>query len=171
MSPRPRTKPRNIRCTHTTAKGQPCKAWAVKGSDPPTCAAHAGLTSACPEPRRRAGAPAANQNARTHGFYARTLSPEEMGDLVFDAADVTLDDEIACARIALRRALEFIQQDSEALDREQYLRAAALIFSGTRTIARLLRDRHALSAESAGEIADFINQALDELSLEWGREL
>ena len=163
MTPKPRTKPENIPCGHTTARGQPCRAWAVKGSDPPACSAHAG--------HARGGAPSANQNARTHGFYARTLSQQEMGDLVFYAADMTLDDEIACARIALRRALEFVRQDSENLGREQYLRAADLIFHGTRTVARLLRDRHILSIESDGGISDFINQVLDNLGKRWGRQL
>jgi hypothetical protein len=94
-----------------------------------------------------------------------------LDDLVFYAAEMTLDDEIACARIALRRALEFIQQDAETLGREQYLRAAALIFHGTRTIARLLRDRYLLSTEAAEGIADFMNEALDLLSEQLGREL
>lgn len=30
------------RCTATTTRGQPCKRWAVRGSDPPRCAAHGG---------------------------------------------------------------------------------------------------------------------------------
>lgn len=30
------------RCTALTAAGRPCQAWAVRGSDPPRCAAHGG---------------------------------------------------------------------------------------------------------------------------------
>ena len=157
-------KPKSIPCSHTTAAGAPCRAWAVHGTDPPACAAHARRTVG-------AGAPTGNQNARTHGFYARTLSEQEMDDLVSYAADMNLDDEIACARIALRRALEFVQRDSEILGREQYLRAAALIFHGARTIARLLRDRYLLSTEAAEGIAGFMNEALDLLSKHLGREL
>lgn len=33
-----------IRCTATTAAGRACRAWAVRGSDPPRCRAHGGGT-------------------------------------------------------------------------------------------------------------------------------
>lgn len=55
-------------CTATSADGSPCRAWAVRGSHPPRCAPHGG--GAAP-----VGAPTGNQNARTHGFYARTRLP------------------------------------------------------------------------------------------------
>ena len=32
----------STRCTATTAAGRACRAWAVRGSDPPRCRAHAG---------------------------------------------------------------------------------------------------------------------------------
>ena len=31
------------RCTALTAAGRPCQAWAVRGTDPPRCAAHGGI--------------------------------------------------------------------------------------------------------------------------------
>ena len=106
--------PHKCRCAFDTRHGKPCRAYAVRGSDPPACAAHAGLTTG-------AGAPAGNRNARTHGFYSRAL--------------------------------------------------VALALQATRTIARLLRDRRAISGESADGISGAIAQALDELSTEWGIEL
>ena len=36
-----------IKCTARTASGKPCKAWAIRGSDPPLCAPHTGLAGAC----------------------------------------------------------------------------------------------------------------------------
>jgi hypothetical protein len=78
------------RCTSTTRSGRPCRAWAVRGTDPPAGAAHAGRNVG-------AGAPEANQNARTHGFYASVLDPQELADPIAYADDMTLDDEIACA--------------------------------------------------------------------------
>lgn len=155
---------RNIPCSHTTKAGNACRAWAASGTDPPACAAHAGLTV-------NAGAPLDNQNARTHGFYAQTLSEQELADLVIYAADMSLDDEIACARVALRRTLEFIRQDPDQLDRADFLHAAGLIFQGTRTIALLLLDRRALHAESADAFHSFINQVLDEVNKEWKIDL
>ena len=52
------------RCTATTRGGQPCRGWAVPGTDPPRCAPHGGVAA-------RPGAPEGNQNARTHGGYAK----------------------------------------------------------------------------------------------------
>lgn len=50
------------RCTKTKDDGTPCKAWAVRGSDPPLCGAHGGG-------RARPGAPVGNKNAEKHGAY------------------------------------------------------------------------------------------------------
>ena len=55
---------RPTRCTATCADGSPCRAWSVHRTEPPRCAAHGGG-------RAPVGAPRGNQNARTHGFYAR----------------------------------------------------------------------------------------------------
>jgi hypothetical protein len=111
---------RNIPCSHTTRAGNPCRAWAAAGTDPPACSAHAGRN-------RGAGGPLANQNARTHGFYGRILSDQELADLVIYAADMSLDDELACVRVALllsyRQALAagagdaFLKIIHQALDR------------------------------------------------------
>jgi hypothetical protein len=57
-------------CTATCADGSSCRAWAVRGTDPPRCAAHGGG-------ERPVGPPKGNQNARTHGFYVRTDVPAE----------------------------------------------------------------------------------------------
>jgi len=50
-----------------------CRAWAVRGSDPPLCSAYAG---------RGVGAPPGNQNARTHGFYASAITRDELADVL-----------------------------------------------------------------------------------------
>lgn len=160
-------KPQCIPCSHTTAAGKSCKAWAMRDpspdGQPPACAIHAG--------RARGGAPPANQNARTHGFYGRLLSQQEVVDVISHAADMSLDEEIACARVALRRVLEFVQQDAGELDPDQYIQVIKLIFYGTRTIGRLLSERSTLTSESAQQIADFVNQALDRMGEKWGRQL
>jgi len=127
-------------------------------TDPPRCAAHR-------DDRGAHGAPAGNTNAREHGFYSPALDAAELADLVSLADDPSLDDEIAAARVALRRVLA-------ALDTDQPdPRLASLAFAGTRTIARLLRDQRAISGDAADGIAGAIAQALDELSTEWGIDL
>jgi hypothetical protein len=168
-------KARNVPCTFTTKSGRPCKAHAVKGTDPPACAAHAGRTADA------AGAPPNNQNARTHGFYSSVLNPEELADLILYADDLSLDDEIACARVSLRRLLALLDastlatyeepENQRALTPTDYARLTGLALQATRTIARLLRDQRALTGEAADGIAGAIAQALDELSTEWGIEL
>jgi hypothetical protein len=156
---------RNVPCSHTTKAGNPCRAWAVEGTDPPACSAHAGRNVG-------AGGPPANQNARTHGFYGRILSQQELADLVSYASDMSLDDEISCTRVALRRALEFVRDDSQRLDHDTFLRALGLIFHGARAVAYLVRLRQELAAAAGHDpFLDIIDQALDALGEEWGIEL
>jgi uncharacterized protein YjcR len=51
------------RCTQLTKTGNYCRAWTLRGSDPPTCAIHAGHVTG-------QGAPQGNRNAVKHGLYA-----------------------------------------------------------------------------------------------------
>jgi hypothetical protein len=149
------------KCSHTTAKGRPCNAWAVHGTDPPACAAHAG-----------GGIRRGNPSRRTHGFYARTLGEDELADLIAFADEGSLDDEIACARILLRRLMQYLGIDGEEPpDPEDVQRLTSLALQATRTIARLIRDRHSLSDRAANRLVSAIEQALDELADEWGMEL
>jgi hypothetical protein len=149
------------RCKATCKSGRSCKAWAVLGSKPPLCSTHSGRTDG-------AGAPAGNQNRQLHGFYGREYTLEEVADLVNLALDDSLDDELAAARVATRRVLKQLQEELEPSD---YAQLAGLIFTGTNTIARLLRTQRALRGESADGIAGAIAMALDELSNEWNVEL
>ena len=147
------------RCTHHTRAGQPCRAWAVRGTDPPACSVHAGRA-------KGGGAPKGNQNARKHGFYSRTLSADELADLL-DDPDLNLDAEIVCARVALRRVLQYLSTDLDQLSAADQVRALALVFHGARTVARLLRDLHALG----GDVDPFdkvSGQVLDEKGKELG---
>ncbi|MGD8491767.1 MAG: hypothetical protein PVG54_16115 [Anaerolineae bacterium] len=139
-----------------------CRAWAIRGSDPPLCSAHA---------HRNGPPPPGNQNARTHGFYSRVIHDHELADLLQHAGASALESEIAIARVALRRLFDYLAhtQDLRPLD---YARLASVAFHGVRTIARLLRDHHTLTgAAGQDEWSQAINQALDELSAEWGVEL
>jgi hypothetical protein len=96
---------------------------------------------------------------------------------------MTLDDEIAIARVTLRRILALLSADrvhrgpqypgapdgtTVEMTPLDYARLAALSLAGARTVARLLRDKRALSGEAADGIAGAISQAIDELSTEWG---
>ncbi len=153
------------KCSHTTTAGKPCRAWAIRGSQPPLCAAHAGRT-------KSAGAPPANLNRRQHGFYSTSLDPAEIADLVTFADDLSLNDEIAVARVILRRVMGHLQHpDLQHIAIDDLARLSSLILAGTRTVARLLRDQRALSGDAADGFAGAIAQALDELSTEIGIQL
>lgn len=149
------------RCTATTKAGNPCRAWAVHGTNPPRCPAHANLLNK---------GPSEGASERDLSFYHRQLSSKEAADLMAHADDGTLTDEIAINRIMLRRLLTVLQ-NNEALTMHDLTNIAPLVFRGTRSVARLLREERALSGEAADGIAGAIGKALDELSNELGLEL
>ncbi len=100
-------------------------------------------------------------------FYP--LLPGELADLAALSDDRSLEDEIGVARVTLRRVMA--QMDQTPADPETLAKLGALVMSGARTIARLLRDERALTGQAADGIAGAIGQALDELSIELGLEL
>ena len=129
----------SIHCTHTTAKGTPCKAWAIRGSQPPTCAAHQ-------KGPRHVGAPQGNVNALTHGAYTT-------------AATGSLDQVIANLHHRLAELSAYIDHNRDAEDgltTEQYLAAVRLQGMLSNRIGRLHRDR----AELHGDVDD-LDQAID----------
>ncbi|HSM57443.1 MAG TPA: hypothetical protein VK879_14930 [Candidatus Sulfomarinibacteraceae bacterium] len=149
------------KCTARTNAGRPCRAWAVRGSEPPRCPAHAGLTG---------GASSSRRSDAGSGFYGRQLTTQEISDLVASTGDSSLVDEIAVSRVVLRRLLSVLQDEDELSVRE-LTRVASMVFNGSRVVAHLLRDERALSGEAADGIAGAIGHALDELATEWGLEL
>jgi hypothetical protein len=156
----PPAKPRRLqRCSASTAAGRPCQGIVVRDTDPPLCSTHAG---------RGGGGQRGNQNRTIHGFYGRLYSLEELADLVCFAADHTLTDEIAAARVATRRVLARLES---TLNPEQFAILATLVLRGTNTISRLLRAQCALEETTAGDISGPIAWALDELGQELGIEL
>jgi hypothetical protein len=178
-----------VRCTHLTKAGRPCRGWAVRGSDPPSCASHLGArrsreVSAQESAPEQAGSsdPGAGEQVPAdrlptvpgepvESFYTPALSRQELDDLVAYATEMTLGGEIACARAALRRTLEFLSQGQGAVSESHYLRAVGLVLQGTRTIAQLLRDQQALGGSVSDQLQAIFDAALDELSEEWGVEL
>ncbi len=140
------------KCTAHNKNGSPCKAWAIRGSHPPRCSSHAGLT----------GGQAGNQNRRTHGFYARQLTPQETADLVTRAQNITIDDEIAIMRVLLRRLVEFLK-DHKKMKTTTYLEIVDRAIKCSRTVAYLLRHSNAGGTELWDKILDSVG---DELGLD-----
>jgi hypothetical protein len=102
------------------------------------------------------------------GFYTSNYSIEEIVDLVNLAVDDSLDDEVAAARVAVRRVMEQFRQELTPLE---YARLAALVFRGTDTIARLLRVRRQLSGDEGDAYTRAVAEALDQLAKDWNIRL
>ena len=139
-----------------------CKAWAVRGSDPPRCSPHSG----------RAGAPPDNTNHQTHGYYTGVLHPDEASGLL-DTVPTTLDAEILITRAALRRLSQMLTTgatpgpDPKPLTAEDYARFIGLVFQGAGAVSRLLRAQAALPGNST-EFEQVMKKALEELGPELG---
>lgn len=123
------------------------------------CAAHAKLVNIETE-----------VDVREHkkSFYQRTYTIEEVADLLHLAIDHSLDDEVAAARVAVRRVMT---QLKEELSPAEYARLATVIFTGTNTIGRLLRTSHELADKRSLEIIEAIATVLDERARKQNAEL
>ena len=127
------------RCTARQKDGEPCQAWAVRGSDPPRCGAHGGGATS-------PGAPAGNQNARKHGAYG------DAGDLPAD-----LDARIRDLDRRIEELSAYID-GREDLASEEYIRLLNLFGLLTSRLGRLMRDREQLGGE--GGLGEAIEDAL-----------
>jgi hypothetical protein len=137
------------RCGVIHPSGQPCRAWAMRGSDPPRCGAHSGGAA-------RAG----NKNAWKPGAHARTgAHPVQIHDI----GDVVADLQRKMARLS-----ELIDgcEDPEALIKLMSLHAQV-----ASRLGRLERDKRALDGKAADGLLDAIGKALDEISTELGIKL
>ncbi len=146
------------RCTATCADGSPCRAWAVRTSDPPRCAPHGGG-------RARVGAPARNQNAVTHGFYASKSPPPWDGEPA-----CSIDTVIADLYAKYQRLSRYIDENMDHLSTAEFARLTSLHGQSASRLGRLLRDRRILQPEEDG-MSSAIEQALKELGEEWGVDL
>lgn len=151
----PRMKPGSARCTHTTAAGKPCQAWAVHGSDPPTCSAHLGLGSG-------QGAKPGNANALKHGYYSGSKPPAEPATSEQLAGSAALDAEIDGARVAIELVKELLSDPNQST--AEKLAAARVYFVGSSVIANLLRHQRNLSAQPDHSLPASMDYALDQIS-------
>ena len=160
--------PQYRRCTAETKSGKPCRAWAVHDTDPPRCAIHGA--------RATGGAPKSNTNALTHGYYQGSdldkADPPTINAILNDLAarQQQLSDLInTCLdHLTLEPALS-------ASDRDHSLEPLITLFKlhgqNASRLGRLLRDRLVMDAAGPDRLQVFIDKVLDDLSIEWGREL
>jgi hypothetical protein len=135
---------RPTRCTATCADGSPCRAWAVHGTEPPRCGPHGGG-------RAPVGAPRGNQNARTHGFYARAEHARtEQARPEPSAEGWTIDTLIADYSARHGDLSRYIGQllADDHVDREELSRLLTLYGKSASRLRRLLEERHTQRAVS-----------------------
>ena len=149
------------RCTATCADGSPCRAWAVHGTHPPLCSAH--------RPDADWGAPAGNQNALKHGYYA-TCPDQRGGNLPDDCTIDTIIDMLYDKQVALDRYIDRILTTGRPSTQE-LIHLLRIHGQNASRLGRLLRDRRALSGDAADGISGAIAQALEELHNELGTDL
>ena len=129
-------------CTATKRDGTPCRAWAVRGSDPPRCAAHGG---------RRA--------------------PESDPEDIPDTIDSVIHDLASKQRKLSDYINTYTEEHEENLAVRDLARLFQIHGLNASRLGRLLRDQRALSGEATDGIAGAIAQALDELATELGTDL
>ena len=146
------------RCTAISASGASCRAWAVRGSDPPRCAPHGGGLA-------RVGAPSRNQNARTHGFYARDSDegfPRDASKIDAIISDLERKQELIS---------RYIDDHVDDLSPTELARFLSIHAQSCTRLGRLLRDREILTGGWGAEMNAIVTQALAELDEEWGTDL
>ncbi len=127
------------RCTKLTKAGNYCRAWALRDSDPPTCAMHAGRVTG-------QGAPAGNRNAVTHGFYAAgSPLPIDLDDLEHPPINGIIHDLVA-RQVQLSA---IIDAHVDELTIPDLARLFAIHGQNASRLGRLLRDRRALAGDAA----------------------
>ena len=137
------------RCTAITRRGNPCRAWAVAGSD--RCIVHQEAGSE--------GLPAAPEPAD------RDLVEADRVDLLSGVIDDTLQKQIQISSLID----ELLSQEEVVSDK--VIKLLALHSQNAGRIGRLLRDQKVVQGEKSDALLELLDQTLDELSVELGIEL
>jgi hypothetical protein len=151
------------KCTELTASGTPCKAWAVHGTDPPRCAAHGGG-------KAPVGAPPGNRNAETHGFYSQPRT-DARSCVSCVSTPASIDDIFNGLAEKQAQLDRYITDNLPDLDAEVVIKLLGLYAQNASRLSRILRDRAAITGETADELDDAISEALRLASHELGVDL
>lgn len=141
--------PRNSHKRRCTYPG--CQAWAMRGQD--RCRAHRDR----PLPARPA-----STTPQPLGLYADAFTPEDLARLAPLLDHLSLDDEIWMVRMINERLLQRLREGP--VDDELLVRLARLLYQGAGQVARLLRDRRAITGDAEEGFARAMGRILDELN-------
>jgi hypothetical protein len=148
----------STRCTATTAKGQPCKARAVRNTDPPRCPAHGGAA-------RPPGPPAGGEKAEKQGAHARRADARAP-----DQAPGT-EGQIADLDRRIQRLGEYIDDHADELDARTLGALLELHSKMIGRVTRVRRMRKDLTGDKDTALASAMNHALDRIGKEYNVEL
>ena len=162
----------NKRCSATTRRGLPCRAWAARGTVPPRCGAHGGRIAAATvwpvaDPRSPSAAttelgqprpPSAGDEA------ARRLYPD------YDRPVAATDLDVVIGELQRRHfeLVDYIDAHKDEMRPGQYVTAIDYQGRLANRIGRLLRDRQQLLGEQAGEFDEAVDEALAIVGEAWG---
>lgn len=183
-----RWRPRH--CTAIKRDGTPCRAWAVRGSEPATCIAHLAASDraevlAMPRSRRlpppeQPALPELASEERSKADPTTVDAAPEGETEDASAADVSAADISAADISAIILDLAAKQQKlskyiDECLDGGATVGQLTALFAlhaqNASRLGRLLRDRLALGGDAGDELFAALNKALDELGQAWDVEL
>ncbi len=115
-----------------------------------------------PDQTKKRGAPNGNQNAKTHGFYARRLPQSQLEGLE-DTTVRSLEDEIEVMRVFSRKVAELGAEVDDLDEAKSLLNTLA---NATGSINRLVRT-HTHIPDPTLDPQWMLRQALLELEEEW----
>lgn len=160
---------RCARCTATTARGQPCKRWAVRGSDPPRCAAHGGAA------REGDAAPAAERSGppppERPGVPPAPKAPPGLEDLPGLGAPPGLEAQIEDLDRRIADLGAYIDQRQAELDPGDLIRLLNLHSTMVGRVSRVRAIWQQMTGGDDMEVTRAIDQARDAVSRELGVEL
>ena len=105
---------------------------------------------------RKRGAPEGNQNARKHGYYSQTLSPEEQEDFELATAVQGIDEEIALLRVKIK-SLVIHHPDN-----------VRLITQAVNALERLIRTKYSPKKEDKQSLTEAVGRVLKDIVLPMG---
>ncbi len=111
--------------------------------------------------------------AASEMFYGDVFTADELALVAAFVAEPSPDDEIWMLRVLNRRLFRYLNETEteEPMALAALVKVAGALGAGAVRVARLLRDRQALSGSGADSLKDVMARVLDELSKELGTPL
>lgn len=142
------------RCSARRKDGRPCRAWAVRDSQPALCASHRNLAAGD------------DPDAQDFDLHAYTL--DELADLIYRREQQSLRDEL---RFTQAGVLAILRRWKGELTEDEFARLMTLLHSSARTITGIIRAQQAAAKRDKDQLPAHRAAALSDLGAEWGMDL